>query len=575
MEPEKRFDYLALLGEGGMGFVYKVLDKTNGRICALKVSKLDQDQVALKRFVKECSIWFEFRHLGHVTEVYEIVQITDSRIAILMDYIDGGNLRECMRNNSLSLQDKLVALHDIATSLSDCREEMHGFAHYDIKPENCLRTRYGLTKLTDFGISAINYDDLTKASTATMSSGGSCIINWNNSAGSILAGTPLYIAPEQITGRGINGHLADIYSFGIMALELLTGVHPIEISDVHQILNTHINGIPSNNRIWPKDVPNETTAVLDSCMEIDPSKRPSITDIMECLIIPLSDQNRQRAMTGLSRIPDSTEDNISKANSLWSLGQEERAVSVLLNALKDDPFQGECWLLAARYKLALMSGILITEISNLKYGEKKDIDQSTAAEIARWVFKALVLRVFSSKESAPLYVEFVTRVCPSELRMLDWGQGDSLAPEITEWIASMIGEQKQWLESQEPKEDKHPHNHRTLCVECGEIKSAIVTQCPRCGFIPIDMKDLFNTCSLQINCMKFESEPVPFSLKMKELRSRGSNIRSTIAELESLEGYKDILADFTKLDGKFFQGLAVGDHSYSLEQFFRDKYSSP
>jgi len=575
MEVEKRFDYLDLIGEGGMGFVYKVLDKTNGRICALKVSKLDQDQTALKRFIRECSIWFEFRHLGHVTEVYEIVQITDTRIAILMDYIDGGNLRTCINHNNLSLQDKLIALHDIAASIWNCREVMPEFAHYDIKPENCLRTQHGLTKLTDFGIAAINVDDLSGISLDNMPSGASCIVNLNQTYGSVIVGTPLYIAPEQIMGQCTNGHLADIYSFGIMAHELISGVHPIETNNINEILRTHMNGISYNRHSWPKDLPKFTTEILDSCIDVVPKNRPSITNIMECLRDPLTEQNRKRALSTLGRIPDSTEDNISKAKSLWALGQEERAIAVLLNALKDDPFQGECWLLAARYKLALESGTFVTERNILSHGERKDVDPKMASEIAAWAFRGRILDVFASQENWPWFAMFVSHAAPLELKELATQRGDSPSPEITEWLTRITQEQKQWLESQEPKEDEHPYNHRTLCVECGEIKGAIVTQCPRCGFIPIDMKDLFNTCSLQIECMEFEHKHVPFSLKMKELRSRGSNIRSTIAELESLEGYKDVLADFTKLDGKFFQGLAVGDRSYSLEQILRDKYSSP
>jgi serine/threonine protein kinase len=574
MEPEKRFDYLALLGEGGMGFVYKVLDKTNGRICALKVSKLDQDQVALKRFVKECSIWFEFRHLGHVTEVYEIVQITDSRIAILMDYIDGGNLRECMRNNSLSLQDKLIALHDIAASIWNCGEVMPKFAHYDIKPENCLRTRHGLTKLTDFGIAAINSSDLSNVSLDSMPNGGTCIVNLDNANGSVIVGTPLYIAPEQIMGQCTNGHLADIYSFGVMAHELINGVHPIETNDINEILRTHMNGIPYNRRNWPKDLPKLTTDVLDSCIDVDPSKRPSITDIIKCLTSPLSDQNRQRVRESLGRIPDSTEDNISKAKSLWALGQEERAVSVLLNALKDDPFQGECWLLAARYKLALESGTFVTERKILSHGERKDVDPKMASEIATWAFRGRILDVFASQENWPWFAMFVSHAAPLELKELATQRGDSPSPEITEWLTRITQEQKQWLESQELKEAEHPDNYRTLCVECGEIKSAIVTQCPRCGFIPIDMKDIFNTCSLQINCMKFEYEHVPFSLKMKELRSWGSTIKKKLSELENTEGYLQALDNFTKIDGRFFQGLAIGDRSYSWEQVFKDAYST-
>jgi serine/threonine-protein kinase len=146
---DSRFESKSLIGKGGMGEVYKVFDYDLEKICALKMSKYHDDKNELEKTISEATLWFQFRKFAHVVEVYEIIRFENSRIGILMEFMNGGNLSSLI-SKEVSLNEKYLALFDISSAIMNCRSVIPGFAHLDIKPENCLRTECGLTKLSDF-----------------------------------------------------------------------------------------------------------------------------------------------------------------------------------------------------------------------------------------------------------------------------------------------------------------------------------------------------------------------------------------------------------------------------------------
>jgi len=93
--------------------------------------------------------------IPQVVEVYEIINI-DGKLGILMEWLEYGNTRKLINNNDFTFEDRIVLLHDIVSALKQSNETVKGFSHLDIKPENCLITKFKLTKLTDFGIASFN-----------------------------------------------------------------------------------------------------------------------------------------------------------------------------------------------------------------------------------------------------------------------------------------------------------------------------------------------------------------------------------------------------------------------------------
>ena len=226
----ERYKIIEPIGEGGMGKVFKVFDYELGKECALKISKTEYSFNEAKRLTKEASLWFKFRRIPQVVEVYEIINI-DGKLGILMEWLEYGNIRKLINNHDFTFEDRIVLLYDIISSLKQCNKIVEGFCHLDLKPENCLITKYKLTKLTDFGIASFNKSNLLDSSLKAFNANTSVLMTYKNE--SINIGTPLYMSPEQILGKCKDGRKSDIYSFGLLAFELLNKKHPISFSNAN------------------------------------------------------------------------------------------------------------------------------------------------------------------------------------------------------------------------------------------------------------------------------------------------------------------------------------------------------
>jgi tRNA A-37 threonylcarbamoyl transferase component Bud32 len=204
-------EILELLGAGGMGAVYKARQPQLDRTVALKILSHDlaQEPAFVERFNREGKMLARLSHPN-------IVAIFDFGTAgpycyLLMEYVDGVNLRQAMRTGGFKPQEALVLVQDVCSALQFAHEE--GILHRDIKPENILIDSKGRVKIADFGIAKLVGAGTPSDVTLTLQ-------------GSIL-GSPHYMAPEQIETPGDVDQRADIYSLGVVLYEMLTGELPI------------------------------------------------------------------------------------------------------------------------------------------------------------------------------------------------------------------------------------------------------------------------------------------------------------------------------------------------------------
>jgi tRNA A-37 threonylcarbamoyl transferase component Bud32 len=206
-----KLEILELLGQGGMGAVYKARQRSLNRIVALKIIRPDNaaDPSFGSRFEREAQALAQLNHpnivtvhdFGHEGELYYLI----------MEYVDGVNLRQTMRAGRLSPQEALAIVPQICDALQFAHD--HGIVHRDIKPENVLLDRHGRVKIADFGLAkllGINSPD-SVALTVTQHA----------------VGTPRYMAPEQLDHPTAVDHRADIYSLGVVIYEMLTGELPV------------------------------------------------------------------------------------------------------------------------------------------------------------------------------------------------------------------------------------------------------------------------------------------------------------------------------------------------------------
>jgi serine/threonine protein kinase len=194
-----------------MGAVYKARQINLGRLVALKIlsRSLADDPAFLERFEREARVLGRLNHTG-------IVTIFDSGTAgpfayLLMEFVDGVNLRQAMQSGGFSPMDALAVTREICSALEFAHSQ--GILHRDIKPENILIDHSGHVKIADFGIAKLIGDHGNDHATLT--------------ANGAILGSMHYMAPEQFDSPARIDHRADIYSLGVVLYELLTGELPI------------------------------------------------------------------------------------------------------------------------------------------------------------------------------------------------------------------------------------------------------------------------------------------------------------------------------------------------------------
>lgn len=203
-----QLEIIKCLGRGGMGVVYKARQKTLNRLVALKLlaPERSNDAKFAARFEKEAQALAALNH-PHIVTIHDFGQ-AGGYFFLLMEYIDGVNLRQAMQAGRFTPEQALGIVPPVCEALQYAHE--HGIVHRDIKPENLLLDKTGRMKIADFGIA--------KMIGATAENGGESL--------SQPFGTPAYAAPEQRNDTSHVDHRADIYSLGVILYELLTGELP-------------------------------------------------------------------------------------------------------------------------------------------------------------------------------------------------------------------------------------------------------------------------------------------------------------------------------------------------------------
>ena len=235
-----------------MGEVYKAEDLKLKQIVALKFlpEAIALDGAALARFHNEVRITRQISH-PNVCRVYDIGEV-DGRHFLSMEFIDGEDLSSLLRRIGRLPGDKATEIaRQICAGLAAAHD--NGVLHRDLKPANVMIDGRGKARITDFGVAVV----------AAELSGDEA-----------MAGTPGYMAPEQLTGKEVT-QKSDIYALGLVLYELFTGKRVFEANSLHDLLKLHQSSAPTSPSSHVKNIDPLVEKVILRCLEKDPDKRPA------------------------------------------------------------------------------------------------------------------------------------------------------------------------------------------------------------------------------------------------------------------------------------------------------------
>jgi hypothetical protein len=247
----ERYRVVALAGRGGMGEVYRAEDLKLGQLVAIKFLPeiLSQDAAALARFHSEVRIARQVSH-PNVCRVFDIGD-ADGTPFLSMEYVDGEDLASVVRRIGRLSPDKATEVaRQICAGLAAAHER--GVVHRDLKPANVMLDGAGKIRVTDFGLAGI----------AASIQGAD-----------IRAGTPAYMAPEQLAGKEVTAK-SDIYSLGLILYEILTGKRAFEASTLPELIKLREQSTITNPSTLVRDLDPLIERVILRCLETDPARRP-------------------------------------------------------------------------------------------------------------------------------------------------------------------------------------------------------------------------------------------------------------------------------------------------------------
>ncbi|MFL5579741.1 MAG: protein kinase domain-containing protein [Gemmatimonadaceae bacterium] len=253
-----RYEIKEVLGAGGMGVVYRALDRELHEVLAIKTLRpelVDRDPTALERFKSEIRLARRIAH-RNVVRTYDLGE-AGGTYYISMEYVEGKSLKELVRaRGRLPVPAVLTIGKQLARALESAHEQ--GVVHRDIKPQNMIVEPGGVLKVMDFGIARLAEAGSGRGLTQT----------------GTLVGTPEYMAPEQLLGEEVDAR-ADIYAAGCVIYECLVGRVPLSADSPITLIAKVLEEVPESPRALSPDVPAPLDAIVMRCLAKDRAARPA------------------------------------------------------------------------------------------------------------------------------------------------------------------------------------------------------------------------------------------------------------------------------------------------------------
>ncbi len=272
------YEILSALGVGGMGEVFRARDTKLNRDVAIKVlpDVFASDAERLARFTREAQTLASLNH-PHIAHIHGLEESSGVR-ALVMELVEGEDLSQRIARGPISIDEALPIARQICEALEVAHDQ--GIIHRDLKPANIKITPDGVVKVLDFGLAKLahvgataGYADITASPTITSPAMMTGV--------GVILGTAAYMAPEQAKGREADKR-SDVWAFGCVLYEMLTGKRPFDGEDVSDTL-ANVLKIDPDWSLLPSEVPPAIRALLQGCLTKD--RRRRVADISTALFV--------------------------------------------------------------------------------------------------------------------------------------------------------------------------------------------------------------------------------------------------------------------------------------------------
>ena len=249
-----RFRIEQLLGEGGMGKVYKAVDKELGRNVALKIlqPELTKDPNVILRFKQELLLASKISH-RNILRIHDLSEFDGVKF-ITMAFIEGRDLNQILKEEPrFSIERSMKIGRQLCDALDAAHTE--GVVHRDFKPHNVLVGKNDHVYVSDFGLA-------TSLETAKM----------GMTRTGAFVGTPRYMSPEQVEGKTVDSR-SDLYSLGLVLYEMVAGEVPFSGDSTWQVMYQRVKDAPKDVKVANPDVPDNIARIIMHCLEREPAER--------------------------------------------------------------------------------------------------------------------------------------------------------------------------------------------------------------------------------------------------------------------------------------------------------------
>jgi len=300
------YEIVSRIGAGGMGEVFRARDTKLGRDVAIKVlpAAYAADRERVARFRREAQLVASLNH-PNIAAIYGLEE-SDGAVALALELVSGDDLAQRLKHGAIPVDEVIAMARQIAEGLEAAHEK--GIVHRDLKPANVKLTDDGTVKILDFGLAKAFEGENQEGSNELSQSP---TISRPMTAAGMILGTAAYMSPEQARGKTVDKR-SDIWSFGVMLFEMLTGRRLFTGETISDTLAAVLRE-EVDLQALPAETPQSLRRILERCLERDPKKR--LRDIGE-VRVALSDPSGSVSSIAPQRVSAAAA-SPSRRPSLW------------------------------------------------------------------------------------------------------------------------------------------------------------------------------------------------------------------------------------------------------------------